>query len=69
MIVHVVTPDNYWPLPWVPAQVQPGPRRLLHDAAAWSPAAARSPPPSVVILTEDVRPRWTRACARSTTGK
>jgi len=56
MIVHVVTPDNYWPLPWYLRRFHQDRVGYWQDAAAWSAAAPRSPPPSVIIFTEDVRP-------------
>jgi predicted membrane-bound mannosyltransferase len=53
MQIHVVTPENYWPLPWYL-------RRFDHvgywpSAAAWANDVPATAPPAVIILTPDVQ--------------
>jgi len=55
MVVHVVTPENYWPLPWYLRQFNPTRVGYWQDPAAWARYAAQGPPPSVIILTPDVQ--------------
>jgi uncharacterized protein (TIGR03663 family) len=63
MVVHVVTPDNSWPLPWYLRKLDPHPWRQLdhrnvgywQDPAKWANETAMLPPPSVIILTPDVQ--------------
>jgi hypothetical protein len=54
MTIHVVVPENYWPLPWY--------LRRFHrvgywlDAASWRRAAAQGPPPAVLIFAAELQP-------------
>ena len=53
MLVNVVTPENYWPVPWYL-------RRFSHvgywqDAAEWRADAGRRPP-SVILFSSEVQP-------------
>jgi uncharacterized protein (TIGR03663 family) len=65
MTIHVVTPDNYWPLPWYLRQFRPGQVGYWQDAAAWAEDSRRCPPPAVLILTADVQPVVDRALRAS----
>lgn len=56
LTIHVVTPENYWPLPWYLRQFDPARVGYWQDAAAWSRQSATLPPPAVIILTPDVQP-------------
>jgi len=55
LIIHVVTPDNYWPLPWYLRQFRPEHIGYWDDAAAWARDAAKSPAPDAIVLTADVQ--------------
>jgi hypothetical protein len=55
LIIHVVTPDNYWPLPWYLRQFRPEHIGYWDDAAAWAHDAAKSPAPDAIVLTADVQ--------------
>jgi len=53
MMIHVVTPENCWPLPWY---LRKFPRvGCWPDPAVWHRETQRSRRPSVIILTPDVR--------------
>jgi uncharacterized protein (TIGR03663 family) len=56
LTIHVVTPENYWPLPWYLRRFDSARVGYWQDASAWSRDAARLPRPAVVILTSDVQP-------------
>jgi uncharacterized protein (TIGR03663 family) len=56
LMIHVVTPENYWPLPWYLRAFDAAHVGYWQDVAAWSRDAARLPPPAIVILTHDVQP-------------
>jgi len=53
MVIHVVTPENVWPLPWYLRRFHRNRVGYWQDPAAWSDASAKFPPPSVIILTPD----------------
>lgn len=55
LVIHVVMPENYWPLPWYLRRFSPDRVGYWHDAHAWSATATHHVPPAVVILTEEVR--------------
>ncbi len=57
MMIHVVTPENVWPLPWYLRKFNPERIGYWQDVSAWSKDAEHCPPPSVIVLTEDVRPQ------------
>ncbi len=61
MTIHVVTPDNYWPLPWYLREFRPGQVGYWQDVAAWAKDSRHCPPPAVLILTADVQPVVDRA--------
>ncbi len=55
LIIHVVTPDNYWPLPWYLRQFRPEHVGYWDEARAWARDTAKSPVPDAIILTADVQ--------------
>jgi uncharacterized protein (TIGR03663 family) len=55
LTIHVVTPENYWPLPWYMRQIDPEAVGYWQDAAAWARDAAAHSAPDVIILTPDVQ--------------
>jgi predicted membrane-bound mannosyltransferase len=56
MVIHVVTPENVWPLPWYLRRFRPSHIGYWPDPAAWSDESANYPPPSVIILTPESQP-------------
>jgi len=56
MVIHVVTPENVWPLPWYLRQFNPDHVGYWLDPSKWAKTADRGEPPAVVILTPDVQP-------------
>ena len=48
MMIHVVMPENYWPLPWYLRQFNPDRVGYWQDVAAWAKMRRRVPPPAVV---------------------
>jgi uncharacterized protein (TIGR03663 family) len=55
MVIHVVSAENYSPLPWYLRKFKAGHVGYWHDPATWAEDAARYPPPSVILLTSDVQ--------------
>lgn len=55
MVIHVVTPENYWPLPWYLRAFDPRHMGFWQCAEDWHRDTRRHPPPSVIILTPDVQ--------------
>ena len=55
MAIHVVTPENYWPLPWYLRHFDRDSIGFWQDAATWRGHTRQLPPPSVIILTVDVQ--------------
>jgi uncharacterized protein (TIGR03663 family) len=55
LTIHVVTPENYWPLPWYLRQIRPELVGYWQNAATWARDAAAAPAPAVIILTPDVQ--------------
>jgi len=56
MTIHVVTPENYWPLPWYLRQFNANHVGYWNDVADWARQTAPYPPPSVILLTTDIQP-------------
>ncbi len=56
LTVHVVTPENYWPLPWYLRHIPAERVGYWQDAAQWVRDAAIGPAPDAIILTPDVQP-------------
>ena len=55
LAIHVVTPENYWPVPWYVRQIGPDTVGYWQDAAGWARDAASLPAADVIILTPDVQ--------------
>lgn len=55
MMIHVVVPENYWPLPWYLRRFQRDRVGYWQDPAAWARDAALGPVPEVIMLTPDVQ--------------
>jgi uncharacterized protein (TIGR03663 family) len=57
MVIHVVTPENYWPLPWYLRQFNRH-RHVgyWHGEADWWNETNRLPPPAVIILAPELQP-------------
>ena len=56
MIVHVVTPENYWPLPWYLRRFNRDHVGYWENARSWAEALARGPLPSVLIVGPELVP-------------
>jgi uncharacterized protein (TIGR03663 family) len=54
MQVHVVTPDNYWPLPWYLRRFNQDHVGYWHDADEWWADVKALPSPAVVIVSPEV---------------
>jgi predicted membrane-bound mannosyltransferase len=54
MQVHVVTPTNYWPLPWYLRRFNQDHVGYWHDADDWWETVKGLPPPAVLIVSPDV---------------
>jgi uncharacterized protein (TIGR03663 family) len=55
MMIHVVTPENYWPLPWYLRRFNRDHVLYWQDTDAWAREAAQFPSPSVILLTSDAQ--------------
>lgn len=55
MVIHVVTPENYWPLPWYLRQFNREHVGYWQDPAEWRKETDPYPPPAVIVLTADVQ--------------
>jgi uncharacterized protein (TIGR03663 family) len=55
MIIHVVVPESYWPLPWYLRRFNPEHVGYWLDAAEWRRESAAMPAPAVVLLATDVQ--------------
>ncbi len=56
LTIHVVMPENYWPLPWYLRQFGADRVGYWHDVAAWAKDSRHDVPPAVIILTADAQP-------------
>ncbi len=54
LVIHVVMPENYWPLPWYLRRFDQDRVGYWQDPAAWAKALAQGPAPDVVLLSPDV---------------
>jgi len=54
MMIHVVTPENYWPLPWYLRRFDRDRVGYWQESDVWARDTSRLPPPSVIILTAQV---------------
>lgn len=55
MVIHVVMPENYWPLPWYLRRFDRDRVGYWQDPAAWAREAAQGPTPEIVLLSPDVQ--------------
>ena len=55
MVIHVVTAENYWPLPWYLRRFNRDHVGFWQDATKWQEDTSELPPPSVIVLTEEAR--------------
>ncbi len=55
MVIHMVTAENFWPLPWYFRRFNQDRVGYWSDAAEWARDVRRGPDPSVVILTDEAR--------------
>lgn len=53
MVVHVVTAENYWPLPWYLRKSPPDTVGYWNSPASWSQDTENLNPPDVIITTPD----------------
>jgi len=53
MVIHVVTPENFWPLPWYLRQFNPNHIGYWQEPQTWARDTRQHPPPAVIILTEE----------------
>jgi uncharacterized protein (TIGR03663 family) len=51
LVIHVVTPENYWPLPWYLRQFRRDHIGYWQDPAVWIQDTRQMPPPAVIMLT------------------
>jgi uncharacterized protein (TIGR03663 family) len=56
MTINVVTPENYWPLPWYLRRFNPDHVGYWDNVGDWSRQTAPYPPPCVILLTADIQP-------------
>jgi len=55
LAIHVVTPENYWPLPWYLRRFAPEHSGYWPDVPQWRKDAASLPPPAVIVLSPDMQ--------------
>ncbi len=53
MVVHVVSAENYWPLPWYLRRFDPNRVGYWSDPAAWARDFQAGPDPAVLIFTPE----------------
>ncbi len=53
LFIHVVSAENYWPLPWYLRRFDPNRVGYWSDAAAWAHDMASAPDPAVIIFTPE----------------
>jgi|LSQX01.3.fsa_nt_gb uncharacterized protein (TIGR03663 family) len=56
MVVHVVTAENYWPLPWYLRKSAPNSVGYWDSPSSWSSNTASRRPPEVILTTPDEAP-------------
>lgn len=52
LTIHVVTPENYWPLPWYLRQFRSEHVGYWDDAAVWARDAAAAAPSAIILSAE-----------------
>jgi predicted membrane-bound mannosyltransferase len=55
LLIHVVTPEVYWPLPWYLRRFNGDRIGYWSDPAEWARTAAQGDPPAVIMLTADAQ--------------
>ena len=55
LVIHVVTPENYWPLPWYLRQFNRNHIGYWQDVSAWRDDTRPYPPPPVIMLAAEVQ--------------
>lgn len=55
MLIHIVTSENYWPLPWYLRQFNRDHLGCWSEPAKWRTDTQGLPPPSVIMLTSEVQ--------------
>ncbi len=53
MVIHIVTPENYWPIPWYLRRFRRA--GYWQDPETWQKNTGGYSPPSVILLTSDVQ--------------
>lgn len=53
MVIHVVSAENYWPLPWYLRRFDPNRVGYWNDPAAWAQDHGAGPDPAVIIFTPE----------------
>jgi predicted membrane-bound mannosyltransferase len=56
MVIHVLTPENYWPLPWYLRRFDPKRVGFWQDVKSWSLDTRQHPPPSVILVAPELQP-------------
>jgi uncharacterized protein (TIGR03663 family) len=56
MVIHVVMPEEYWPLPWYLRKFNADHVGYWRDVDAWSRETGGQPPPAVIIFSPAVQP-------------
>ncbi|MCS7304425.1 MAG: TIGR03663 family protein [Thermoguttaceae bacterium] len=54
MLVHVIVPDNYWPLPWYLRRFDQERVGYWENLEAWAACCHRLPPPHVLIVQAEI---------------
>ena len=55
MAIHVVTPENYWPLPWYLRRFAADRIGYWPNPTDWAGDVARLAPPAVIVLSPDMQ--------------
>lgn len=53
LVIHVVSAENYWPLPWYLRRFDPNRVGYWADAARWAHDSQTAPDPAVIIFTPE----------------
>jgi predicted membrane-bound mannosyltransferase len=54
LFLHVVTPENYWPLPWYLRRFREERVGYWQDVATWADQSPPLPKPGVILCTEEI---------------
>lgn len=55
LVVHVISAEDYWPLPWYLRRFDPNRVGYWQDATAWWTETHRNPPPSVILFSSKLQ--------------